>query len=324
MTRRSRKTIELSAMALSLTLIIIAGCNASHVGGGTAKKDSSTPETEAVEKAAERMLGVYRNAKTYADHATYVEQSVYRGEGVEHELPYYQMTLALERPNKLRLTCEEAIASSKGRQAYEVVSDGVKLRASATGPSKATFETDAPEKLTLENLLANEDIKKVFQDRPLGEVFPQLAMLLVENPNEAIFPEDTHERMLPDAKLRGRVCRRIASTHPEGTRVLWIDRDTQVLMRMELPAEGQRRRTQMADEFLKFAVWIDFEDPLIDSEIDGKSFELAAPAKEAAGAPQGSPEEADGEKSSDSVTENSKEAAPAATNLNPQDDADKE
>src|SRR5262245_49663426 len=41
----------------------------------------------------ERMLKVYRNAKAYADHGAYTEQSAYRGEGVERQLPFFQMSL---------------------------------------------------------------------------------------------------------------------------------------------------------------------------------------------------------------------------------------
>src|SRR5262245_14616372 len=66
-----------------------------------------------VERAIEittQMLEAYRRAKSYADHATYVEEAVYRGEGVAHQIPYYEMTVALERPNRLRLTLAESVA----------------------------------------------------------------------------------------------------------------------------------------------------------------------------------------------------------------------
>src|SRR5688572_5910770 len=85
-------------------LIFAAGCgktpatSSSSAGGGTAENALAEGE-----RITAKMLAVYRQAKTYTDHASYVQHAVFRGEGVERELPFFHMSIALARPNRVRL-----------------------------------------------------------------------------------------------------------------------------------------------------------------------------------------------------------------------------
>lgn len=266
--RNRRMTPSLILLAATL----LAGCSQPSVA-----PKSSTAADEA-SQITDRMLRRYREAKSYADHATYVEQAVYRGEGVERELPFYQTSLALQRPNKLRLTFEEALpAADAAKGGCDLASDGQRLRARVFTLPDQFLDLPAPEVFADENLLPDPVLRGVFQGRLLGDVFPQLAMLLSTGDDELIFPADHSPRLLPDAELGGRPCHRVATTNPEGTRVLWIDREDFTLRRMELPAEAHLRSQEAAEMFLKLAVWIDFEEPTFDAGIDAASFELKTP-----------------------------------------------
>ena len=46
--------------------------------------------------------------------------------------------------------------------------------------------------------------------------------------------------LLGEQDLNGRNCYRVASTSPQGKRILWIDAENYLLRRMELPIEGER------------------------------------------------------------------------------------
>src|SRR5262249_37878615 len=89
-------------------LLLASGCSNSSNSGPhkmTAAEAAAAKASEArAVEVTEHMLQTYRKAKSYTDHATYVEESVLRGEGISHELPYYEITVAFVRPNKLRLT----------------------------------------------------------------------------------------------------------------------------------------------------------------------------------------------------------------------------
>ncbi len=226
------------------------------------------------ERIAEKMLAAYRNAKSYTDHATYVQHSVYRGEGVERELPFFHMSVAFERPNRLRLRFEEAVEGSAGRKGFDVASDGALMRCTAGELAGQVKESAAPPEITLANFLPDPLVREVFNNRSLGDVFPQVAMLLNEDDEAQVFPEDESPRLLDKKTLRKRECFRVATTSPKGRRILWIDCETYALLRMELPIDAERSSLDAENQYSQLSVWIDFEDPTFDTAIDAKSFEM--------------------------------------------------
>jgi thiol-disulfide isomerase/thioredoxin/outer membrane lipoprotein-sorting protein len=261
------------ALALAPLLVSAAGC----------RKPAASPPSAAIEPAdarargeaiTEKMLAAYRAAGSYADHATYVQQSVYRGEGVAREQPFFYMTLAFERPNRLRLSFQEAVEGSAGSQGFDIASNGV-IRRSTSGALEGQLqEGAAPAKITPTNLLPDPLLRDVFRHRALGDVFPQLAMLLNEDDKVQVFPEDEQPKLLDKQSLRGRECFRVATTSPRGTRTFWIDAENYSLLRMELPIDADRRGLDPTDQYSKLAVWIDFEDAAFDPKIDSKAFEM--------------------------------------------------
>jgi outer membrane lipoprotein-sorting protein len=263
-------------MAGLLLVLSAAGCDAFATPKRPAAAEDSAASGRAVE-ITERMLKKYREAASYADRATYVEQSVLRGEGVEHELPFFQMSLAFQRPNRLRLVFEEAVAGSAGRKGYDIASDGRRLRTAAKEIPDQIQEAEAPATLTAANFVTDPTVREALLERELGDVFPQLAMLLNPDGQTPVFPRDSHPRLLDDETLRGRRCWRVASTNPDGTRVLWIDKENDLLVRMELPVAGHRRAIDPDNNYLNLRVWIDFEDVSFDVPIDAESFELKTP-----------------------------------------------
>ncbi len=226
------------------------------------------------------MLDVYRHARSYTDHAAYVEESVLRGEGVAHELPYYEISVALERPNRLRLEFAEALADAGGgRNGFTIACDGKLLRARLADIPDQMVENPAPARLAAAHVLADPLIEEKLHAGALGDLFPQLAMLLNDSDADeaAIFPSDAHPRLLDNQQLDGRDCFRVATTHPEGTRVLWIDAESYVLRRMELPADAERARIDPDGHYLRLTIRIDFDDVTLDAEIEPGSFALDAP-----------------------------------------------
>jgi cytochrome oxidase Cu insertion factor (SCO1/SenC/PrrC family)/outer membrane lipoprotein-sorting protein len=225
------------------------------------------------------MLNAYRQADSYSDHATYVQQSVYRGEGIERELPFFHMSLAFDRPNRLRLSFQEAVEGSSGRKGFDIASNGSIMRSTSGELEGQVQESAAPPEITTDNLLPDPLIREVFSNRALGDVFPQLAMLLNRDDKSLVFPLDESPRLLDEKTRRERPCYRVASTSPKGQRILWIDRETYMLHRMELPIDAERATLDAENQFSQLAVWIDFEDATFDAQIDDKSFEMAVPAE---------------------------------------------
>jgi hypothetical protein len=286
-----------------------AGHDHDHAGHDHAGHDheSEPVDPEAEARAAEeslaqamaitdRMLAKYRSAKSYADNASYVEELVYRGEGVAREMPYYEIVVAFERtpqqspeeaatanPSRLRLSLSESMASASGaRKAFTIACDGESVRANVSDMPDQMVENPAPAKFTAENVLVDPLIVQRLENRPLCDLFPQLALLLNESDEDeaAIFQHDTHPRMLTDAKLAGRVCHRVATSHPAGTRIMWIDAETSTLLRMDLPSAAARAdaEARLGVPLIRFSIRIDFRDPMFDAVIEPQTFALEPPA----------------------------------------------
>jgi outer membrane lipoprotein-sorting protein len=312
MTLARRPLRDLAILAVAAAVPMALGCSGSaptatssnsssheghdhdHAGHDHAGHDheSEPVDPEAEARAAEesleqamaitaRMLAKYRGAKSYADHAAYVEEAVYRGEGVPHETPYYEIVVAYERPNRLRLSLSESVASADGQRSFFTIAcDGEFLRATLADMPDQMVENPAPAKFAADSVLVDPLIAQRLQGRAIGDMFPQLAMLLNESDADeaAIFPHDSHPRMLDDADLAGRKCRRVATSHPEGTRVLWIDAEDATLRRMELPVAATLAQIDPDHNFLRLTVRIDFRDPMFDAVIEPQTFALEPPA----------------------------------------------
>jgi outer membrane lipoprotein-sorting protein len=278
MLRRTRGRIA----AISLLLAALLGCGGAASDHADHEHDHAAAE-KSLEQAVEitaRMLEVYRKAKAYTDQAAYVEESVLRGEGVAHQVPYYQLSIAFKRPNFVRIDFSEALAEGDGpRQGFSIASDGTSIRALTPDIPDQMVEISAPATLTPENIFVDPAIKAKLLDRSLGDVFPQLAMLLNTSDDDAaaVFPNDSNPRLLENADLNGLDCYRVATSHPEGTRVFWIDAKTYALHRMELPTEAHRLSVDPEKLYLKLTVRIDFADITFNPEISRPSFLLAPP-----------------------------------------------
>ncbi|WP_428308710.1 redoxin domain-containing protein [Lacipirellula sp.] len=262
-------------LLLALAATATTGCNNSS--DPAVSEESAAAEARGVE-IAEKMLAAYRKASSYTDHATYVQSYAYRGEGVERELPFFEMSLAFRRPNFMRLRFDEAIPGEGPARGFDIASSRSVTRASAAELPRQILETKTPSKLNTENFLPDPMIREVFNNRSISDVFPQLAMLLNVDDETLVFPNDEAPRYLDDKPLDGNLCHRIVSTSANGKRTFWIDAKTYALRRMELPLGDARRDFDPDNQYSNLSVWIDFKDPTFDPDIERSTF-LKEPAE---------------------------------------------
>jgi thiol-disulfide isomerase/thioredoxin/outer membrane lipoprotein-sorting protein len=259
------------AFALVLAVAVLAslpcGCSSSNSPAG------DDPAEVRGAEIADKMLAAYRDARSYTDSATYVQSYSYRGEGVERELPFFEMSLAYQQPNFIRLRFDEALRSDEGTaRGFDIAANGTVVRASAVELPGQLLEAKAPAAITIDNYLPDPLIREVLNHRDIGDVFPQLAMLLHDDEETLVFPEDEAPRLLDEKMLSDRNCYRVATTSPKGKRIFWIDANSYVLRRMELPIEGDRRQFDPENQYTNLAVWIDFIDPTFNAKIDEETF----------------------------------------------------
>lgn len=269
----------LTASAILANWSLLCGCHSDvppQAEDKSPNASSGVPQEFTAEEVAQRMLEKYRTATTYADSASYVQHYVVRGEGVERERPFFELAVAFERPNRLRLTQKESITGADGGQAYDIACDGESLRAAVAALPEQVLVKPAPERITADKIVPDPLLRDTPLGQSLGNVFPQLAMLL-NTDDELVFPEDDPPGFLPSEDLNGRPCYRLVSNSPAGRRVLWIDQQDATLRRMELPIESQQAELNPDNAFMKHSISIDFNDPTFDAAIDDAAFALEIP-----------------------------------------------
>jgi len=255
---------------LSLSLLI--GCSGSTSQPSPAS--STTPEGITAAELLEKMRATYFEAKTYTDNASYVRSAVLRSEGVARETAFFQMSVAFERPNKLRFRFHEAGRNASHGDDYDLASDGMKVRSSASSVPRQVHEAIAPITLTPENFIPEPEMRDAILGVSLENLYPPLLMLLTSQEDRSIFPEDSDPKLLEEQELDGTTCYRISMSSPAGKRVLWIEKSNFLLRRMELPIQSQLKQLNPGDVFSQISIYVDFEDSTLDAEIDTATFEM--------------------------------------------------
>lgn len=222
------------------------------------------------------MRAVYRDAKSYTDNASVVFHAVVRNKGSEQEMAFTRTSVAFERPNKLHITYQKNISSPQ-EESYEVVSNGVFVRSTANELPLQIHEAIAPLELSTENFIPEPALRGAVLENTIENTLPQLALLLVSEKEQTIFPGEDQARMLGEAELDGILYHRLELPSPAGKRVLWIDQQHFTLRRMEIPSDAQRKQSK--HKFSEFALWIDFESVTIDPDIDSSTFAYDVPDK---------------------------------------------
>jgi thiol-disulfide isomerase/thioredoxin/outer membrane lipoprotein-sorting protein len=277
-TKQSIKNRAKPLLALAL-LTLASGCSQPATSPGS-PADASAVDERRGQEIAEKMLAAYRQARSYADHATYTQHSVRLGEGIERDQPFFDMALAFERPNRLRLSFEESVEDSAARKGFDIASNGLVMWATSGLFPGQVQESAAPKKLTAQNLLPDVLLRDLFVNRSLGDVFPQLAMLLNDDDKTPVFPEDEHPRLLDTQPLRGHDCYRVITTSSRGKRTFWIDSENYTLHRMEVPVEADLPAMDPNHQYSQLAIWIDFEDCSFNKPIDPQAFDKAIAASD--------------------------------------------
>lgn len=268
---RATAPVVLLFAALGATAALLLGCQGESANEPSAAAISDNLEAQRV---ADAMLAAYRGAPSYTDTAFYVQRSILRGEGVERETPWFQMSLQFDRPNRLTLKFQEVGGVGQDVEAYQIANDGTVTHSALPGYPDQVHEAESPERITVDNFMPAEKMRDVLLMDSLGDMFPQLAMLLNVDDAEQAFPHDSDPRLIEPGELRGRPCYRLATKHPAGQRVLWIDQVDYRLHRMELPIEGQEDLLNPDGKYLQLAIFIDIEQSAFDVEIPPSEFRL--------------------------------------------------
>lgn len=245
-----------------------AGC------GNRADDQPSPPDGQTAPRASaddvlQRMLAAYKDAAGYRDRG--VVRLSYREEGTveDDEAP---LSVAFQRPNRIRLEAYQLTMTSDGEQLK------ARIRDEATQDlDNQLLVREASGQLTLSQLYADPVVDDVLRGG-LGRYPVQLELLLSDEPLSGFQGDDVERQLLEDETLREHPCHRLRVTTAEGSFLLWIDRDTSVLRRLEFPTRQLEESMQATGSIDQVRLVADFVGAELNPEFSSGVFELAAPA----------------------------------------------
>lgn len=223
--------------------------------------------SEPAEPVLKKMVAAYQAAKTYRDQGELKMRGTENGETFPSTpVPY---SVAFTRPNQLRLSVYSATIVSDGRQVYGF---------SPYLPGQVA-RRDAPQQMTIKDLFSDEILMDSLVTGPAKGVSwapIQMLLLTAEDPLKTLLTDCQRSELLSPMKIDENECDRARLTRTDGTAVLWIDRQSHILRRIELPIDELNRdaRTQGAEIQ---SITIDFNGAKFDAAIEPAAFQFEMP-----------------------------------------------
>jgi len=206
-----------------------------------------------------RMAKVYQSAKTYGDHGemrlTFVQQGQQRDERD-------RFVIAMQRPDKLRIETDES----------QVLIDGEKLFAAVQAVPGQVVVRSAPQKLTLDTVMRNPIVAQSLGTGLIGSSV-RLVLLLDDDPAATLLNDAESVEMAEPGELGGKACHRVRVTRQGGVITYWIDRQSYLLRRVDLPAAGLLQQLQASSATLM----IDFPGAEIGVNLAPETFRFEMP-----------------------------------------------
>ncbi len=237
---------------------------------------SQNPPVAAVltaDNVMQRMTDTYRHANSYRDRA--VVQLRYHRDGRDYqdEAP---VSVCWQAPNRIAVQAYQA----------QTVCDGQQIFARIEDESTRNFDgqivvRDAPSRLTLPDLWEKDQILSLAFRQGLAGYPLQLDLLLDETPLAALRDEGVKRTLLEPAEAEGASCYRLQVKTTDGTFVLWVDRESFLLRRIEYPAATFAPEIAEDAAVTDLQLGVEFRDAQLDQPCpqDAFAFQMPADAK---------------------------------------------
>lgn len=250
MKRRAAGSLVRPFVWTVLPLLIALGCQ--KQSAPTAQKASTSPR-QRLAQLADR----YQQAQTYQDAG----ELRFLVEGApENEFRSLPFSVAIERPNKIRIHALDTMS----------VADGELFRSIVKSLPGQVLVHSCPEKLNPGTFTADEMLAASMRGQ-LDVEMPQLLLLVGDDPLAAL-TRDSTATQLADSEFQGKKCHRIELAGPAGKSELWIEAESGLLVKYEFPLEEIRRKFPLA------RLWAEFRGARIDEAVDPVAFAVELPS----------------------------------------------
>ncbi|MBN2579833.1 MAG: redoxin domain-containing protein [Pirellulales bacterium] len=272
-----RATLRISIAGLTIVsglMLSVSGCSktkpdqAPPAASDSSSEEKTSRKFETGRQVLEAMAAAYHRAKTYSDQGT-VRQIIQSGEQkVDIKKPFQ---VDFVRPDKLRLKAYEAT----------VVVDEKKLSARIEDLPGQVLSKPVPGELRRKDVYSDLVLYSAVVNTFAGPP-PQVDLLLDPKPLSVLLQRAEEPVLTEPGTIDGRACYRVKVRYLEaGPATFWIDQETLILRRVNMPTLGLRTAMmqELGGEVDSISLIADFTDARFDAEIPPETFQFVVPAQ---------------------------------------------
>jgi cytochrome c biogenesis protein CcmG/thiol:disulfide interchange protein DsbE len=216
------------------------------------------------QRVLDAMVAAYRQATSYSDQGYVRLDMKVADREIDERLPF---SVAMVRPNQLRMDIYTAT----------LVCDGHTLRASLQGLAGQVLQREAPSAFSLRSVYCDPLLGQAMHQGPAGGA-PQLPLLVDPEPLKSLLQTARKVALLQTARLGEFTCDRVSIVGPEGTGVWWIDQQSRLLRRVELPVDDIKRQAAAEGKVDHVTITAELADAQFDGPVEAKRFQFDAPS----------------------------------------------
>ena len=210
------------------------------------------------------MAAAYKKASTYSDNGTVRLMAEGAMGRIDQSADF---SLTFERPNKMHMDVYGAT----------VVCDGKELYARVEDLPDQVLVRDAPKEFTMESIYRDRILATTLIQGFAG-ASPQWRLLTADDPMKILLHGVESASLGEPGKIGDRDYYCVNIVRKDGTAVFWVDRESHVLRRIELPTDELRRMLARGGEVKEVLLVADFVDARLDAKIDAGKFLVEVPS----------------------------------------------
>lgn len=214
----------------------------------------------------DEMRNAYRSAARYSDDALVTVRQTQGGKTTEAALPF---RVAFERPDRIRIDAYDA----------RVAADGSSFCAAVGSVPGQVLAEPVRSPLTLDQIFADDAVRATLAEGEAG-CPTQLPLLLADDTLDLILADAAGPpRLVGIDTVDDHPCHHVEVIKPDGALGLWIDRDSKLLRRMQVPTAGYADElSRQAGGPVGITVDVLFTRASFDAEIPREAFVFDVPA----------------------------------------------
>lgn len=260
-----RRAASIGWLALCAGVLLALGCGPQADAPQT---PTDQPKGDPV-SILKGMVDAYQSCDGYHDDATVELQYRLRGEYHKETQP---IGVAFSRPNKLKVNAYDVTIASNGEQMQVDLGEDARKNLDGQFVSRP-----APGNITWPELglepATHEVIEEGFVRHP-----PQLELLIAQDPLARVFSDEMPKTLLESEKINGRDCWRVRASlnKSDDGFTFWIDRESNLLLRLEFPRTLVPQITSLPD-VADITLIANFPHARFEARA-GETYQLATPA----------------------------------------------